>query len=87
MEVLIVAVDEVERATELRASQQPPTHLLLDFLSTWPIPLVSSYLNSRALVKPGYYYTRVERERTPTAILVIDIATPRVSLGSQAEIL
>jgi len=52
------------KPTELRASQQPPTHLLLDFLSTWPIPLESAYLNSRALVKPGYYYTRVERENT-----------------------
>ncbi|TGZ53689.1 Uncharacterized protein DBV15_04927 [Temnothorax longispinosus] len=37
-----------------RASQQPPTHLLLDFLPTWPIPLESAYLNSRALVKPEY---------------------------------
>jgi len=60
MEVLIVAVDEVESQPESRASQQPPTHLLLDFLPTWPIPLESAYLNSRALVKPGYYYTRVE---------------------------
>lgn len=57
MEVLIVAVDEVE--SQPRASQQPPTHLLLDFLPTWPIPLESAYLNSRALVKPGYYYTSV----------------------------
>lgn len=48
------------KPAELRASQQPPTHLLLDFLPTWPIPLESAYLNSRALVKPGYYYTRVE---------------------------
>ncbi|EGI60129.1 hypothetical protein G5I_11671 [Acromyrmex echinatior] len=50
IEVLIVAVDEVE--SQSRASQQPPTHLLLDFLPTWPIPLESAYLNSRALVKP-----------------------------------
>ncbi|KYN17572.1 hypothetical protein ALC57_10149 [Trachymyrmex cornetzi] len=49
IEVLIVAVDEVE--SQSRASQQPPTHLLLDFLPTWPIPLESAYLNSRALVK------------------------------------
>jgi len=83
---------------ELRASQQPPTHLLLDFLPTWPpIPSESTYLNSRALVKPGYYYTP---RGTPTAILVIDIATREslslslclsfslsLSLGSQAEIL
>ncbi|KYM77488.1 hypothetical protein ALC53_12117 [Atta colombica] len=50
IEVLIVVVDEVE--SQSKASQQPPTHLLLDFLPTWPIPLKSTYLNSRALVKP-----------------------------------
>lgn len=54
------------KPTELRASQQPPTHLLLDFLPTWPIPLESAYLNSRALVKPGLLlYPRGEREHLP----------------------
>lgn len=54
------------KPTELRASRQPPTHLLLDFLPTWPILLESAYLNSRALVKPRLLlYPRGEREHLP----------------------